>query len=104
MGCHLYHNSLPCPRYNPLGGIPLPPRHITMNTKDITIKEINDKIAYYDSVTHDTQMSEQVHLYALQMKTQLLQEKAQLQQKRMISSIRELNINGPMKIGNTYIY
>ena len=43
-----------------------------MNTKDITIKEINDKIAYYDSVTHDTQMSEQVHLYALQKKTLLL--------------------------------
>jgi hypothetical protein len=87
----------------PLGGIPpYARRHTTMNTKDITIKEIDDKIAYYDSVTHDTQMSEQVHLYALQMKTQLLQEKAQLQQKKIISSVRELNINGPMRIGNIY--
>ncbi len=70
----------------------------------INTKHIDEKIAYMDSVIADKQMSERTHALALQKKTLLLQEKAELMQSHMVSTINGMQLPRYSKIGNQYIY
>ena len=57
----------------------------------INTKHIDDKIAYMDSVMNDKQMSKRTHALALSKKTLLLQERAELLHKGMLSRINEVS-------------
>ena len=70
----------------------------------INTKHIDEKIAYMDSVINDDQMSERTQLYALEKKTLLLQEKAELMQKQMLTTMNGMQLPRYGKVGNQYVY
>ena len=64
----------------------------------------NDKqIKFLYSIATDTNIEPRRRLLALGKVTQLQQEKAELLQTKIVSSLSELELNGPMRINGQYI-